>query len=96
MDAIQIETPEPMLLQERFIVLQYARSLAQAIVRFYRLQNNGGSKDTRISATDLCSRPWQHLGLFYSCVFCSQSFPSQNVHCVKQNWKPFRFNRVFS
>ena len=95
-DAIQIETPEPILLQERHVVLRYAISLAQAIVRFYRLQNNGGSKETSISAVDLCSRPRQHLGLFYSCLFCSQSFPSQNVHCIKQYWKPYRFNRVLS
>ena len=57
MDAIQIETPEPILLQERHVVLRYAISLAQVIVRFYRLQNNGGSKETSISAVDLCSRP---------------------------------------
>ena len=92
-DAIQIETPEQILLdvEDTNITLHYARALARSILRFHSLHYKNSGQG--IEATDLCSRPVNQFRTFYSCLFCSQQFPSQTIYCLRQHWKMYQFNK---
>ena len=88
-DAIQIETPEPLLMNPNVtIVIEYACTLTRSIVRFHRLYyNEQGPERPAIRAPDFCSRPLYHLGPFFACLFCPGSYPLQMIHCNKLQWR---------
>ena len=102
MDAVQVETPVYIVQNSNVtIVKEYAGALARSIVRFLRLYYNNdqdqGRKTTAMRAPTLCSRPLYRLGIFFSCLLCPGSYPSQIVYCNRQQWRQtYHFNAVNS